>query len=84
MLPGKDVNPGQYLGHEELRGEPGVEAEEREGRASSRSTTWQSRGGAEPAGGGPLTVPQRAPLSHASSHLMAHSNDTTEETTHTF
>ena len=40
MLPGKDVNPGQYLGHEELRGEPGVEAEVREGRASS----WTTRG----------------------------------------
>lgn len=44
MLPGKDVNPGQYLGHEELRGEPGVEAEEREGRASSWTIRGKSQG----------------------------------------
>lgn len=57
MLPGKDVNPGQYLGHEELWGEPGVEAEEWEGQASSWATRGKPRG--LPHGGAEVELSQQ-------------------------
>lgn len=50
------------------------------------SAARQSWGGAEPANGGPPTLPtpKGVPLSHTSWYLMVHSNDTTAETIHIF